>query len=149
MSAPVTCTVINKYDFLTSEKKMLSFTLHRHIFTKLAQIYPWDNLKCWLHIGDLDPIVKVKILSQLTKFLHFLSFRKKKKRNMSWANKWIFIRLAVIYHCDKFKTCLIFGDLDPIFKVRLLNFFQDHSLECRISFEPVERCCSNVHKYII
>ena len=77
---------------------------------------------------DLDLILKVKSQFTGVKFPLKMSYF-----FYQWMN---ILRLAWIYHCDRFMICLIFGDLDLIFKVidlqveYLLNKWMEFLLTC-------------------
>ena len=81
--------------------------------------------KSWLSFGDSDPIFKVIGAQSL------LNFVRRRDRFLyprySWTNGWNVTKLAWIYHWDKLKIWLDFGDLDRIFKITEdFNMWKNH-----------------------
>ena len=74
-----------------------------------TQINLENDFKNLLYFCDL--VLNLKVKSQLTEVKFHL------KLDISLTSRWIFIRLACIYHCDWLMICLMLGDLDLIFKV--------------------------------
>ena len=71
----------------------------------------------WSVFGDFEPVLKATGGLRLLIFCSGVGMTISCVHDISWSSDWNFTKLAWIYHWDKLKSWLDFGDLDLIFKV--------------------------------